>query len=82
MGTPDTCIAKIKQLREVMGTDHFNANFWFGDLSQEQVLGSMELLGAGRGAARDEVGRDLNLAHRDRSAHKFLRHTRGKETFA
>ena len=43
MGTPDTCIAKIKQLREVMGTDHFNANFWFGDLSQEQVLGSMQL---------------------------------------
>ena len=43
MGTPDTCIAKIKQLRDVMGTDHFNANFWFGDLSQEQVLDSMTL---------------------------------------
>ncbi len=43
MGTPDTCIAKIKQLREVMGTDHFNANFWFGDLSQKQVLDSMKL---------------------------------------
>ena len=43
MGTPDTCIAKIKQLREVMGTDHFNANFWFGDLSQQQVESSMQL---------------------------------------
>ena len=43
MGTPDTCIAKIKQLRDVMGIDHFNANFWFGDLSQEQVLDSMTL---------------------------------------
>ena len=43
MGTPDTCIAKIKQLREVMGTDHFNANFWFGNLSQQQVRSSMEL---------------------------------------
>ena len=26
-----------------MGIDHFNANFWFGDLSQEQVLDSMTL---------------------------------------
>ena len=43
MGTPDTCIAKIKQLRDVMGIDHFNANFWFGDLSQEQVQNSMKL---------------------------------------
>ena len=43
MGTPDTCIAKIKQLRDVMGIDHFNANFWFGDLSQKQVLDSMTL---------------------------------------
>ena len=43
MGTPDTCIAKIKQLRDIMGIDHFNANFWFGDLSQEQVLDSMNL---------------------------------------
>ncbi|MYJ58232.1 MAG: LLM class flavin-dependent oxidoreductase [Chloroflexi bacterium] len=43
VGTPDTCIAKIKQLREVMGIDHFNANFWFGDLSQRQILKSMNL---------------------------------------
>ena len=43
MGTPDTCIAKIKQLRDVMDIDHFNANFWFGDLSQEQVQNSMKL---------------------------------------
>ncbi len=43
MGTPDTCIEKIRQLREVMGIDHFNANFWFGDLSHEQLLGSMQL---------------------------------------
>ncbi|MDE2745654.1 MAG: LLM class flavin-dependent oxidoreductase [Chloroflexota bacterium] len=43
VGTPDTCIAKIRQLREVMGIDHFNANFWFGDLSQQQILNSMNL---------------------------------------
>ena len=43
VGTPDTCIQKIRQLRKVMGIDHFNANFWFGDLSQKQVLGSMNL---------------------------------------
>ncbi|MGI9408470.1 MAG: LLM class flavin-dependent oxidoreductase [Hyphomicrobiaceae bacterium] len=43
MGTPETCIAKIKQLRAVMGIDHFNASFWFGDLSHDQVLNSMTL---------------------------------------
>ena len=43
MGTPETCIAKLKQLQEVMGISHFNANFWFGDLPQEKVLRSMEL---------------------------------------
>ncbi len=26
-----------------MGIDHFNANFWFGDLAHERVLKSMEL---------------------------------------
>ena len=43
MGTPDTVLRKIEQLREVMGIDHFNANFWFGDMPQEQVLQSMQL---------------------------------------
>ena len=43
MGTPETCIAKIKQLRAVMGIDHFNASFWFGDLGHDQVLNSMTL---------------------------------------
>ncbi len=43
MGTPETCIAKLKQLQEVMGISHFNANFWFGDLPREKVLRSMEL---------------------------------------
>jgi hypothetical protein len=26
-----------------MGIDHFNANFWFGDLEEDKVLKSMEL---------------------------------------
>ena len=43
MGTPETCIAKIKQLRAVMGIDHFNASFWFGDLGHDQVINSMTL---------------------------------------
>jgi luciferase family oxidoreductase group 1 len=43
MGTPETCIAKLRELREAMGIDHFNANFWFGDLSQEKVHASMKL---------------------------------------
>ena len=43
MGTPKTCIAKLEELREAMKIDHFNANFWFGDLEQAQVLRSMTL---------------------------------------
>jgi luciferase family oxidoreductase group 1 len=43
MGTPETCIARIKQIRAAMGINHFNASFWFGDLSQSQVLNSMSL---------------------------------------
>jgi len=43
MGTPQRCIEQLHTLREVMGIDHFNANFWFGDLEHEQVLRSMQL---------------------------------------
>ncbi len=38
-----TCIARLRELREAMGIDHFNANFWFGDLAEARVLKSMEL---------------------------------------
>ena len=43
MGRPETCIAKLRELQEAMGIDHFNANFWFGDLEREMVDRSMEL---------------------------------------
>jgi alkanesulfonate monooxygenase SsuD/methylene tetrahydromethanopterin reductase-like flavin-dependent oxidoreductase (luciferase family) len=43
IGTPDTCIQQIRAIREAMGIDHFNASFWFGDLSQDRVLRSMRL---------------------------------------
>ena len=43
MGTPQECIARLSELRDAMGMDHFNANFWFGDLEEKQVLRSMEL---------------------------------------
>lgn len=43
MGTPKTCIAKLQELRDAMRIDHFNANFWFGDLPNEKVLSSMTL---------------------------------------
>jgi luciferase family oxidoreductase group 1 len=43
MGTPKTCIAKLEELREAMKIDHFNANFWFGDLEEARVLRSMKL---------------------------------------
>jgi alkanesulfonate monooxygenase SsuD/methylene tetrahydromethanopterin reductase-like flavin-dependent oxidoreductase (luciferase family) len=41
IGTPDTCIRQIRRLQDVMRIDHFNCSFSFGDLSQDQVLGSM-----------------------------------------
>ncbi len=43
MGTPETCIERVKELKAVMGIDHFNANFWFGDLEEAKVLRSMEM---------------------------------------
>ncbi|MGE0225036.1 MAG: LLM class flavin-dependent oxidoreductase [Acetobacteraceae bacterium] len=43
MGTPETCIAKLHQLRDAMKNDHFNANFWFGNLAHDKALRSMQL---------------------------------------
>ncbi len=43
MGTPKQCIAKIEELRDAMKLNHFNASFWFGDITQDQVLRSMKL---------------------------------------
>lgn len=43
IGTPKRCIAKLEELRDAMKLNHFNASFWFGDLSREQVLKSMTL---------------------------------------
>ena len=43
IGTPQTCIERLRTLREVMGIDHFAANVWFGDMPQEKVLASMRL---------------------------------------
>jgi alkanesulfonate monooxygenase SsuD/methylene tetrahydromethanopterin reductase-like flavin-dependent oxidoreductase (luciferase family) len=43
IGTPDTCIQRIRRLHDVMGIDHFNCSFWFGDLEQQQILRSMRL---------------------------------------
>ena len=43
IGTPDTCVRQIRRLHEAMGMDLFNCSFWFGDLTQRQVLRSMRL---------------------------------------
>lgn len=43
MGTPETCIQKLGELKDAMKIDHFNANFWFGDLPQDKVMRSMKL---------------------------------------
>ena len=43
IGTPDTCIRQIRRLHEAMRMDHFNCSFWFGDLTQDQVLRSMRM---------------------------------------
>jgi len=41
IGTPETCIRQIRRLQEAMRIDHYNCSFWFGDLTQDQVLRSM-----------------------------------------
>ena len=43
IGTPETCVERLKTLRDVMGIDHFAANVWFGDMPQDKVLKSMRL---------------------------------------
>ncbi len=43
MGTPKTCIERLKAVKDAMKIDHFNASFWFGDLTEEQVQRSMKL---------------------------------------
>ena len=43
MGTPKECIAKMQRLHGAMKNDHFNANFWFGDLAPDKVMRSMRL---------------------------------------
>jgi alkanesulfonate monooxygenase SsuD/methylene tetrahydromethanopterin reductase-like flavin-dependent oxidoreductase (luciferase family) len=43
IGTPDTAIRQIKRIQELVGINHFNCSFWFGDLSQARVLKSMQL---------------------------------------
>jgi luciferase family oxidoreductase group 1 len=43
VGTPETCIRQIKRVQALVGISHFNCSFWFGDMSQDRVLRSMEL---------------------------------------
>ena len=43
VGTPETCIKQLESLRDRVGIELFNDSFWFGDLSHEQVLSSMEM---------------------------------------
>jgi alkanesulfonate monooxygenase SsuD/methylene tetrahydromethanopterin reductase-like flavin-dependent oxidoreductase (luciferase family) len=43
IGTPDACIRQIRRLQDVMGIDHFNCSFWFGDLKQDKILRSMRM---------------------------------------
>lgn len=42
IGTPDTVIRQIRRVEEQVGISHFNGSFWFGDLTQQQVLRSMQ----------------------------------------
>jgi alkanesulfonate monooxygenase SsuD/methylene tetrahydromethanopterin reductase-like flavin-dependent oxidoreductase (luciferase family) len=43
VGNPDTVIGQIRRIQELVGINHFNCSFWFGDLDQKRVLRSMEL---------------------------------------
>ena len=41
-GTPDQCVAKIKDLQQ-QGIDYFGCNFSFGGMEHDKLLRSMEL---------------------------------------
>jgi alkanesulfonate monooxygenase SsuD/methylene tetrahydromethanopterin reductase-like flavin-dependent oxidoreductase (luciferase family) len=43
IGNPDTVIRQIQHITDMVGINHFNCSFWFGDLDQKRVLKSMEL---------------------------------------
>lgn len=43
IGTPDRCIQQINHIKSLLNISHLNCSFWFGDLSQDRVLRSMEL---------------------------------------
>jgi alkanesulfonate monooxygenase SsuD/methylene tetrahydromethanopterin reductase-like flavin-dependent oxidoreductase (luciferase family) len=43
VGTPDTVTRQIQRIKDMVGINHFNCSFWFGDLDQKRVLKSMEL---------------------------------------
>jgi alkanesulfonate monooxygenase SsuD/methylene tetrahydromethanopterin reductase-like flavin-dependent oxidoreductase (luciferase family) len=43
MGSPKTCIAKLRELQDAVQINQFNASFWFGDLAEAKVMRSMEL---------------------------------------
>ena len=42
IGTPDQCVARIKEL-QAYGIDYFGCNFDFGGMEHQKVLRSMEL---------------------------------------
>ena len=42
-GTPEQCIARIKQLRDEHNVHYFGANMSFGTLEHDKVMRSMEL---------------------------------------
>ena len=42
-GTPDRCVHQISRIRDGLGACTFNCSFWFGNMDQDKVLGSMEL---------------------------------------
>ena len=42
IGTPDQCVAKIKELEE-QGIEYFGCNFAFGGMDHRLVMSSMEL---------------------------------------
>ena len=43
IATPDKVVRQIQRIQDSVGIDHFSCSFWFGDLSQQRVLKSMDL---------------------------------------
>ncbi len=76
-------IPQIRRLQDAMHINHFNASFWFGDLTQPQVLRSMRLfsdylLRCRDGSLYTGIAKDLSRRLAEHARGPASRYTRSR----